>query len=154
MKNFLNAYLYKAAVVAGLLILIGLISADIWLWQRGNGPGQAAETGQGAQDSFEAPGLPARNDIRDSGPVSSGGSAPRDIELNVGDAVGLEDSSGGPVLTAGDGANGSDAVAPEVQEEQTPAPSGGPTDSAEVGDSVDLVVRDAEGNIKKQESVK
>ena len=153
-RHFLRAYLYKVAVVAGLLILIALVSADIWLWQRDDGSGQAAGAGQGAQESFQVPGLPSRNSAEDGGPASSGGSEPRHLELNVSDAVGLEDSQGGTELTAGDGANVTDAVTLEVQEEQTPAPSGGPTDAADVEDSVDLVVRDAAGNIKTQETVK
>ena len=166
MRHFLSAYLYRVAVWAGMLILIGLISADIWLWQRGDGSGRASGAGQGAQDGFEAPGFPARNTDggTDIGGASSGASAGDSAELEIrrgGAASGqveiiqVDGTSGsGQELPADAGATVSDSAESEVQQEQTPAPSGGPGDAATVGDSADLVVRDAEGNIKQEEAVK
>ena len=169
MRHFLNAYLYKVAVGVGILVLIGLVSADIWLWQRDDGPGQAAGAGQGAQDGFEAPGLPARNttggaNIGDGGPTSSGatvsdsaelevqrgGSAPGEVEIIQIDGTGVAGSE----LSAAEGATANDSAESEVQQEQTPVPSGGPGEEAKLEDSADLVVRDAEGNIIQEEAVK
>ena len=164
MRHFLSAYLYKVAVGAGLLILIGLISADIWLWQRDDGSGQEAGAGQGAQDGFEAPGLPARNatggaDDGDGGPASSGAPAGDSAEPEIqrgGAAPGEAETVTieGTGLTAGGEATANDSAGSEVKREETPAPSGGPGEGANLEESVDLVVRDAEGNIKKQEVVK
>ena len=160
MPHLIKAYLYKAALGAGILVLIGLVAADIWLWQSDDGSGQTEGAGRDAQDGFQVPGLPSRNITGDSGPASHGGSAPRHLELNVSESVGLEDSQGGRELTTGDGdgsgaSTGGDAsvngpAGPAVQQEQSPAPSGGPSDSADVDDSVELVVRDAAGNIKQK----
>ena len=52
--------------------------------------------------------------------------------------------------------NTSGASSPEsgVRQEETPEPSGGPSDAANIEDSVDLVVRDSEGNIKQQVTIK
>ncbi len=173
MRHFLSAYLYKVAVGVGLLILIGLVSADIWLWQRDDGSGKGAGAGQGAQGGFEAPGLPARNtaggaDNGDDGPASSGATASDSAELEVrrgGAAPGeveiiqVEGANGaGSELTAGSDATVSDSAESEVQQEHPDsigtAPSGGPGDTATFGDSADLVVRDAAGNIKQEEAVK
>lgn len=173
MGNILNGYFYKVAVGAGLLILIGLISADIWLWQRDDGSGQGAGAGQGAQEGFQVPGLPARNttdgaNIGDGGPASSGATASDSAELEVRrggaepgevETIQIEGTSGaGSELTAGGEATASDSVVSEVQQEHpdsigTPPP-GGPGDVAAFEDSAEIVVRDAAGNIKQQETVK
>lgn len=192
MRNIPSGYFYRVIVVVGILLLAGLVSADIWLWQRDDGSRQAAGAGQGPLEGFEAPGLPARNttggtEIGGVGPPSSGASASDSAELEiqrgasapgqveiiqiegtggagseltagddatVSDPVKLEDSGAGTGLTAGDGATANDSAESEVQQEQTPAPSGGPGDNASFQDSADLVVRDAAGNIKQEETVK
>ena len=112
MKGVFRGYFYRGIVVVGILLLAGLISADIWLWQSDDGSGQAAGTSPGTEDRFVLPGLPARN--------TSGASSPES----------------------------------DVRQEETPEPSGGPSDASNIEDSVDLVVRDSEGNIKHQETVK
>ncbi|MCH8988690.1 MAG: hypothetical protein IIA92_07770 [Chloroflexi bacterium] len=169
MRNILSGYFYKVAVGAGLLILIGLISADIWLWQRDDGSGQGAGAGQGAQDGFEAPGFPARNttggaNIGDGGPASSGATASDSAELEIQrggaepgevETIQIEGTSGaGSELTAGGEATASDSAVSGVRQEETPPPPGGPGDVAALEDSAEIVVRDAEGNIKQQETVK
>ena len=164
MRHFLSAYLNKVAVGAGILILIGLVSADIWLWQRDDGSGQAAGAGQGAQDGFEVPGLPARKNDGGIGPASSGATVSDSAELEVQrggslpgqvEIIQIEGADGaGSELTAKDDATVNDSAQSDVRQEQTPVPSGGPGDDVNVGDSADLVVKDAEGNIKREESVK
>ena len=166
MRNILGGNLYRVIVVAGILLLIGLISADIWLWQRDDGSGQSG-TGQGAQEGLELPGLPARNTAggTDPGDVSSGASASDSAEVEIrrgGAAAGeveiiqIEGTSGAgsESIAGGSEATVDDSAGSEVEQEQAPAPSGGPTDAAGVGSSADVVVRDAAGNIKQQETVK
>ena len=193
MSNSLRINLYKAALAAGILVLIGLVAANIWLWQSDDGSGQTAGSGQGAQDDFQAPGLPGQNASESGGGTSSGDSGPRHYELNVGDSVGLDDSQGGPAprevelnvsdsvglqdsggspglntgsaaavlesfrlettgsnpkTTVSDSASVGDSVVTQVQPEQPLPSGGGASDSAEVEDSVTLVIRDKDGNGK------
>ncbi|MCZ6892013.1 MAG: hypothetical protein O7F09_05810 [Chloroflexi bacterium] len=180
MRPFLSGYLYKVALGAGMLALIGLISADLWLWQRDDRPAPALGASEAAprqlQTGVEVPGLPARNTTGDrgnggAGPASSAASASDSAELEVqrggpgpgltaadgatvSDSARLDDTGTGPGFTASDDATVSDSAELEVQQAQSPPPRGGPGDTASLGDSAGLVVRDAEGNIKHQETVK
>ena len=76
----------------------------------------------------ELPGLPARDTTGDEASVGAG--------------------------HASSGATVSDSAELEVQRGEPPPPRGGPGDTAGMGDSADLVVRDAAGNIKQQETVR
>ncbi len=173
MRNVLSGYFYRVIVVVSILALAGLVSVDIWLWQRDDGSSRLTGAGPGAQDAFEVPGLPARNTTGGAGDssvvaASSGASASDSAELEVRRAgaapsqveiIQIEGADGaGSELTVGDDVTASDSTESEVQQEHpdsigTP-PSGGAGDSANVEDSVDLVVRDAEGNIKQEDAVK
>lgn len=169
MRNVFSGYFFRVIVVVSLLALVGLVSVDIWLWQRDDGSSRLTGAGPGVQDGFQVPGLPARNTTGGAGDssvvaASSGASASDSAELEVrraGAAPGqveiiqIEGADGAASeLTVGDEVTANDSAESEVQQEQTPAPSGGSGDAASVEDSVDLVVRDAAGNIKQQETVK
>lgn len=168
MKQFLNGYFYKLAVGIGVLVLVVLVAADIWLWQTDDDP----VVSQGTQNETTVPGLPSRNNDSNRSSASATDSIELEIKrdgedtasgLIVGDGADVEDSfiletSGdGSGATIGDGANIGDSAVTVVEEGQPPPPppsGGGPSDAATFGDSADLVVRDADGNIKEQESVK
>ena len=78
MRHFLRAYLYKLVAGTAIIFLIGLISADIWLWQGDDGSSRPAGAGPGTQDGNGVPGLPARNTT--GAPVSSGARSPRPLD--------------------------------------------------------------------------
>ena len=81
MRQIFNGYFYKAAMGAGLLVLIGLVAANIWLWQSDDGSGTASGPGQESSSGSDLPGLPSRG----ASPNSSAAGA----------AVSEGDSSGG-----------------------------------------------------------
>ena len=60
----------------------------------------------------------------------------------------------GPTLTVANDVALSDSTALDAKVVESPAPHGGPGDVANVQDRAYLVVRDAEGNIKHQDTVK
>ncbi len=136
MRHFIGGFLYKVALGAAMLALIALISADLWMWQHDDRPSPApgADAGApgpdaGAAGDLALPGLPVRT------------------------ITGYQENDGaGPnPLTAG--ASLTDSAKPENIEASLPARDGS-GDTANVGDSAALVVQDAEGNIKHQETVR
>jgi cytoskeletal protein RodZ len=167
-KQFLNGYFYKIALGVGVLVLVVLVAADIWLWQSDDAP----VVTQGTSNETNVPGFPSRNNDSNRSSASATDSIELEIQrdgeeitsgLIVGDGAAVQDSftletSGDvPGATIGDGANIGDSAVTLVEEGQPPPPppsGGGPSDAAKFGDSADLVVRDADGNIKNQESVK
>ena len=171
MKQLLNGYFYKIALGVGVLVLVVLVAADIWLWQTDDDP----VVNQPTPNETAVPGFPSNT----GGANRSSASATDSIELeiqrdgeetssglivgdgaSVGDSFTLETTGSGPGATIGDGANIGDSAVTLVEEGQSPPPpppppsGGGPSDNATFGDSADLVVRHADGNIKPQESVK
>ena len=72
----------------------------------------------------------------------------------------LKTNEGRPAGEAGPGLNAandvalSDSAELDARTAEPTTPHGGPGDVASVQDTADLVVRDAEGNIKQQETVK
>ena len=172
MRHFLSGYLHWVALGVGVLVLAGGASVSVWLLQRDDGPGPArANEGPpaGLESGSELPGLPAGDTTGDeasvgASPASSGASVSDSAELELqrggpapgqAEATQSEDAGGAATeLTAANGATVSDSAELEVQRGEPPPPPGGPGDTAGMGDSADLVVRDAEGNIKQQETVR
>ena len=176
MRNILSGGRYKAVVVAGVLVLIVLIAADIWLWQTGDDPGRSQEINQGASGATAVPGLPSPPSSDGSNPTSGAtitdstileidrsgsGSGPGVIvsdNSTLSDSVVIEttgETTGtGPGVTTGDSASVTDSAVVEVQEAPSPPPSGGTVNNTQLQDSAGIVVRDAQGNIKQQETVK
>jgi len=173
-RNILSGGRYKVVVAAGVLVLIVLIAADIWLWQTGDDPDRSQEINQGASGATAVPGLPSPPSSDGSNPTS--GATLTDsttLEINrsgsgpgviVGDNSTLSDSvviettgevtGTGTGVTTGDGTSVTDSAVVEVQEAPSPPPSGGPVNNTQLQDSAGIVVRDAQGNIKQQETVK
>ena len=170
MRNILSGGRYKAVVVAGVLVLIVLIAADIWLWQTGDDPDRSQEINQGAAGATAVPGLPSPPSSDGSNPTSGttitdsttlevdrSGSGPGVIvgdNSTLSDKVVIETTGTGPGVTAGDTASVTDSAVVEVQEAPSPPPSGGTVNNTQLQDSAGIVVRDAQGNIKQQETVK
>ena len=169
MSNILSGDRYKVAVGLALLLLVALIAADIWLWQGDDDSGTGLGPGQGVSDGTAVPGLPS--------PRSTDGSnASSDTQINdsvdvvvqrggepgleagdsatLSDGATLETSGEDPGVTVSDGAAVNDSAELDVQRQPPPPPSGGPADDTNLGDSAGLVVRDAEGNIKLEQTVK
>ena len=167
MKQFVNGYFYKVAIGVGLLVLVGLVAADIWLWQSDD---DSPVAGQSATTESDVPGFPTRSGDSNSSNASATDSVILEIQRqgvesesgliagdspSISDSFQLETTGTGPASTVGDSATASDSAELLVKEAPPPPPSGGgPSDQASFGDSADLVVRDSSGNIKKQESVK
>ncbi len=170
MRQIVNGYFYKIAIGVGLVVLVGLVAADIWLWQSDDNSGSGATSDQETPGGTTVPGLPTRN----SGGESSGASANDQVILeieregdetksgliagdgaSISDSINLETTGSSPGSSISDGASVGDSV--ETVVEQAPPPpsgGGGPKEDASFGDSADLVVKDSEGNIKSQETVK
>ena len=161
MKSVLRGKLHRVALGVGILILAVGISVSVWTLQRdqGTSPMAGANEGKpaGLDTGGELPRLPARNaTVNDSAELDAGGVDPArtaadgvavsdSVELRAGRAV-------GGATAAGD-ATVSDSAELQVRTEDAPAPQGGPGDVASFQDGAELIVRDAEGNIKQQETV-
>ena len=178
MRHFLSGQLHWMALGVGILVLAGGISVSLWLSERDDGPAPALGAGETApgqlQTGVDVPSLPARSTA--DGGVSGGVSSPAydagmsdSVELDAGptgsgliaannaaasDTAELDAVGSDPELTAANGATVSDSAELEVQQTQAPPPRGGPGDVGSIGDSADLVVRDASGNIKQRKTVK
>ena len=169
MKEFVNGYLLKIVVGVGLVVLVGLVAANIWLWQSGEDSEPPSGAGQGASSGSNVPGLPSRSE--DSNP--SGASVNDSVELEIQregsgsesgvivndsssifDSFRLETTGSGPGAIVDDTANVGDSAVTQVQPAPPPPSGGGPSQVAAFGDSADIVVRDSSGNIKQQEQVK
>ena len=169
MRHFLSGQLHWAALAVGMLVLAGGLSVSLLLSQRGDGPAPALGAGEAApsqsQTGVEVPGLPHRNPTGDG---VRGGASPATNDASISDsakmdavAAGSETAaaddailSGSPEMEAAANAKMSDSATTEVQPGEAAPPRGGPGDVASVQDSAGLVVRDASGNIKQQETVK
>ena len=178
MRSVISSQLHWVVLGVGILILGAGISLSVWPLQRDQGTGLVPGATEGRlaelETEGELPGLPARNttgvgvsgDVSpasygttvsdsaepDSGGVGPGLTAADDAALS--DSAALDGGRAGRGLTAGDDVALSDSAELEVQTAEPPAPDGGPGDVARVQDRADLVVRDAKGNIKQQETVK
>jgi len=178
LRSIISNQLHWVALGVGILILAAGISVSVWSPQRdqGAGPVPGAKEGRpaGLETVGELPGLPGRNtsgvgvsgDVSpapygtsvsnsaelDSGRVGLGLTAADDAALS--DSAALDADRAGRGLITGDDVGLSDSAVLEVQTAEPPAPDGGPVDVARVQDEADLVVRDAKGNIKQQETVK
>lgn len=178
MGNLLSGDRLKIGIGFAVLILIVLVAADIWLWQSDDDSGSRTGGDQDVSGGTAVPGLPAPSNA-DSNNPSSGASINDSVNvevergasdtgpgLNAGDTPSLNDqftlessgATGG--VTTNDGTSVGDTATLEVTEgsgiepEAPPPPRGGPVNDAQLGDSAGLVVRDADGNIKLQETVK
>ena len=148
-----------AVLGLGVLVLAAGITISIWLVQRTDDTGTATPGG----DEATAPGLPAGDSAalgdsvkieiqRAQGALAVGGTGPEASGLSAADSATLTDSAEVDVQPA---------QAPSTDSGQAPAStSGGPEQaepagggtvaSASVQDSVQFVVRDADGNIAEQ----
>ena len=172
MRHFLGDPLHRLALGTGLLVIAAVIAVTVWLVQRDNDPDPGSVTGEGipgvVETGGELPGSPARNTNvdRESGAASSpsSGATVRDsAELEVqqsgrapdyAEAVPSEVTGGtGSRLSASDVATVRDAAELSV-EEVKPAPRRGSGDVTSITDIAELVVRDASGKIKQQQTVR
>lgn len=171
MRQFVNGNLYKVAIGVGLLVLVVLVAANIWLWQSDDS-GPASGASQGSSSGSDVPGFPNRSGDTNSSSAVASDSA--DLEINregsvsgselisndgatVSDLVQIEVTGSDPESIFSDAASVGDSAVTEVGTAPVPPPpsgGGGTTNTASVTDTADLVVRDAEGNIKNQETVK
>jgi hypothetical protein len=112
---------------------------------------------QGTAVVTAAPGLPASSAANpsvsglagpDAGSAALGLIAGQDGPLAELDPVGAE-----PGMKAAEDVAVNDSAELDIREEGHPAPGGGPGEGASFQDGADLLVRDAEGNIKQQEKV-
>ena len=130
LRSMLSSQLHWVALGVGILILAVGIFVSVWPLQRDQSTGSVLKANEGRPAGLESegelPGLPARN--------TTGGV--------------------GPELATADDAALSDSAALESKAVEPPAPRGGPGDVANVQDRAVLVIRDAEGNIKQQETVR
>ena len=68
MKQLVNGYFYKVAIGIAVVVLVGLIAADIWLWQSDDG---SEGDGQGTSSEQTVPGLPNRGEDSPSSDASA-----------------------------------------------------------------------------------
>ena len=154
---------------AGLLLLVGLVAADIWLWQSGGDSDAVSGTGKDSSGESALPGFPSPGVSSPSSGASVSDSVNMEIQreggelesgLIVGDDITttdsfrLETTGSDPGAAVGDSVTVGDSAVTQVQQGQAPPSGGGSNVVATVGDSADLVVRDASGNIKEQQEVK
>ena len=139
----------------GVLALAAGVSVSVWVLQPDNGSGPVLGANQGApalegnspsglETGVGWEGVPDRP-TRDNSAVGSSSEAEATQVQDTGVAA--------PGLTAVEGATLGDSAELEVRRGEAP-PSGGPGDVAGMGDSAEIVVRDASGNIKKRETVR
>lgn len=167
MRQVVKSDFYKVAIGVGLLVLVGLVATDIWLWQSDDN----STVGQGSSNESALPGFPTNSGDPTSS-NSSNASATDSVSLetnragdktksgliagdgaSVEDSIQLETTGTNPSSIITDRATASDSADTVVQPAAPPPLSGGPSENASFGDSADLVVRDSSGNIKQQETV-
>ena len=168
-KRFFNGYFYKAAMGVGILVLVGLVAADIWLWQSDNDSRPASGAGQGASSGSDVPGLPTPGGDSNSSGASVTDSTILEVEregdgsgpvliagdgATVNDRIQLETTGSLPGTLVSDGASVGDSAITEVQPAAPPPAGGGPSVVSTFGDSAVLVVQGADGNIKQQEELR
>jgi hypothetical protein len=173
-NQFFSGYMFKVAMSVGIIVLVGLVAADIWLWQSDDDSPSTSDTNQNPPSGSNLPGLPTQGGGGTSTGANVGDSVDLEIDrevvvtddgliagdgASVGDSVQIDTTgAGGQGTIVGDNPSFSDSVDTNVQQAQQPPPppvgGGGPSVVASFGDSADLVVRDSSGNIKQQESVK
>ncbi len=130
MKSLLVSELHWVALAIGILVLIVGLSVVVWPQLRDKGDGSVLKANEsiGLESEGGPLGLPAR--------LSAGDEEHRSV---------MDSLSGNTV---------SDSTDSEVRTAEFPATHGGSGDVASVQDTAELVVRDAKGNIKRQEIVK
>ena len=172
MRHFLGGPLQRVALGLGMLALAVGISVSVWLSQRDTDPGPGSVTGEATSEVVETGGqladsLPQKSNVDEeigaARPASSSATVGDSAELEVqrsgsapddADAVQGEDAGRtGSGLDAADGATLSDSVELSV-EEVKPVPRRGSGDGASISDIAVLVVRDASGKIKQQQTVR
>ena len=159
LKSVLSSQLNRVAVGVGILILAAGISVSVWLLQRDPDNGALTRGNEGRLISLETgrelTSLPTGNaTVSDSAELDAGGVEP---DLTTADSVTMNDSIELEAGRAGRGvavATVSDSAELKFQTENAPAPPGGSGEVARFQDGADLIVRDAKGNIKQQETVK
>ena len=163
MKYFISGRLNWVALWVGILVLASGISVFAWLLQRGDGLGPVLEAASSAATGAttgagggEVAGLPVSAALEATQGEATGSMLTAANGATVSDSAELDAGGAGQVLPAANvatGANVSDSARLVFQREEPP-PRGDPGDAASFQDSVALVVRDAEGNIKQQETVR
>lgn len=140
------------AIGAGMLVLVGLISSSIWLWQRDDGHGQALEANDQVPGQLELSGLPSQFTTGagangDAGPASANDSVeqkapPGLAALGQGGAVQSVYTGGTvPGITAAVDATVSDSARLDASGVGPGVTAG---DDTTVSDSAELVVQQAQ----------
>ena len=152
MRSVLSQRRWMALGVGILVLAVGLFVIVSPL-QRDQSTGSVlrANESTGLEDGGNPLGMQAQSS---SGDEVRGGVGPASYGTTVSDSAEPDAGGVGLGLVAADDASLSDSAALDFGTAEPPAPHGGPGDVASVQDTADLVVRDAEGNIKRQETVK